>query len=235
MRSGTTPLSDDPGIPSMPVDQLPPKRPPRDPRGAKLVRYEEYIDTQIQSTRRLVRGVDIATVLLVLLTGILAYLLTTAVVEHWLVAGGFGSFTRILLFSALAAGAGYYAIRRLWPLCFRSINPVYAAHTIEQGSPSLKNSLLNLLLFRQKRAEVTDAVYATLEEQAAQRLVRAPVDAAVDRTNLVRLGYLMIVIVTACALYKMFSPKDPLIAVERVLMPWADIAPASRVSIEKVA
>ena len=78
----------------------------------------------------------------------------------------------------LVGSVGYFAYRRLWPLVRRAINPVYAAQTIERSSPTLKNSLINLLLFRQHRAEISDAVYKTLEEQAAHRLTRVPVDAA---------------------------------------------------------
>ena len=58
-----------------------------------------------------------------------------------------------------------------------------------------------------------------------------PIDSAVDRTQLIRFGYVLLAVVAAGALYKVFSPKDPLVAAERVLMPWADIVPASRVSI----
>jgi hypothetical protein len=218
----------------MPVPPPPAERIRPAPRDAKLVRYNEYIDTQIRSTQWMVKVVDVATVLVVTAVGVLAFLLTAAIVEHWLVPGGFNTLTRFVLFAVLAGGFGYYLLRRLWPLSVRSINPVYAAQTIEQGSPSLKNSLLNLLLFRQRRGEITDAVYETLERQAAERLVRVPVDSAVDRTHLIRLGYALVAIVAVAALYKIFSPKDPLVTAERVLMPWADVVPASRVSISNV-
>jgi hypothetical protein len=218
----------------MSVDQLPPGKVRAAQRDAKLVRYEEYIDTQIASTRRLVKAIDITSILLTMIAGTLAFLLAAAVVEHWLVPGGFSFLTRTILFAALASALGTYAVRRLWPLLARQINPVYAAHTIEQGSPSLKNSLLNLLLFRQQRDEITDAVYETLEEQAAQRLVRAPAEAAVDRTYLLRLGYLLVGVVLLVAVYKIASPKDPFVTAVRVLMPWADVVPASRVSISNV-
>ena len=90
------------------------------------------------------------------------------------VVGALGRAGRILVRGAVravwrcwSAASAYFAYRRLWPLCVRAINPVYAAQTIEHGSPSLKNSLINLLLFRQRRSEISDAVYHTLEEQAA--------------------------------------------------------------------
>jgi hypothetical protein len=218
----------------MPVEQLSPPRASRSASESKLVKYDEYIDTQIKNTRRAVKLVDLATSLVLLATGVLAFLLAAAVVEHWLVPGGFSVAVRGVLFAILVGSVGYFAFRRLWPLLRRAINPVYAAQTIEQSSPTLKNSLINLLLFRQHRAEISDAVYKTLEEQAAQRLTRVPVDAAVDRSILIRVGYGLLAVVAVAALYKLFSPKDPFVAAERVLMPWRDIVPASRVTIRDI-
>lgn len=218
----------------MSVDQVTPPKPPRQPNDVKFVRYDDYIESKIQSTRRAVKLVDLTSSLVALGSGVLAYLLVVAVADHWIVPGGFNIGARIVLFAALILSIGHFAVRRLVPLVVRSINPVYAAHAIEEGSPSLKNSLINLLLFRQRRADIPDAVYRTLEEQAAQRLTRVPVDTAVDRSMLIRLGYLLIAVVAVAGLYKVFSPKDPIVAARRVLMPWADIMPASRVAISSV-
>jgi hypothetical protein len=218
----------------MSVEQ-PPVRCERRPKDdTKLVGYDEYIDTQIRSTRRAVKLVDLATALILLAAGMLAFLLTAAVVENWVMPGGYSFIERVALFTVLAAGVVFFAFRWLWPLLARAINPVYAAQAIEQSSPTLKNSLINLLLFRQRRSDISDAVYHTLEEQAAQRLTRVPLDSAVDRTLLIRCGYVLIGIVALAGLYKIFSPKDPLVAARRVLMPWARIVPASRVTITAI-
>jgi hypothetical protein len=200
----------------------------------QLVRYDQYIDAKIRDTRRMVKAVDLAISLVTLATGVLAFLLTFALVEHWLVPSGFSVAVRSLLFAALVSSACVFAYRRLWPLLRRAINPVYAARTIEQSSPTLKNTLVNLLLFRQRRSEVSDAVYHTLEEQAAHRLTRVHVDSAVDRGQLIHLGYVLVGVVAFAAIYKIASPKDPIVAAERVLLPWADIVPASRVRISAV-
>ncbi|MEX0614241.1 MAG: hypothetical protein WD738_18010 [Pirellulales bacterium] len=221
----------------MSTDQLSQRRGPHSRGDMKLVQYDEYIDTQVESTRRLVKVVDLATSLVVLAASVLAFLLAAAVVEHWLVPGGFPLAVRTALFVLLAGAVVYFAYRRLWPLAVHTINPVYAAQAIEVAAatgPSLKNSLINLLLFRQRRSEISDAVYQTLEEQAAQRLSRVPVDAAVDRSLLIRFGYVLLAVAASAALYKVFSPKDPLITAQRVLMPWAQIVPASRVKISGV-
>src|SRR3990172_2746313 len=168
----------------MAVGQLPPERVAAT-RDAQLVHYDQYIDTQIGRTRRMIKAVDVAAALILPATGVIAFLLAVALVEHWLVPGGFGTTGRFVLFAVLVSGAGYIVYRRLAPLFVRPINPVYAAQAIEQNSPSLKNSLLNLLLFRQHRTEISDAVYETLEAEAAQRLTRVPIDSAVDRTHLI--------------------------------------------------
>ena len=73
----------------MSVDQLPSGKARSPARDAKLVRYDQYIDTQIASTRRLVKFVDVTTVLVTLAASVLAFLLAVAVVEHWFVSGGF--------------------------------------------------------------------------------------------------------------------------------------------------
>jgi hypothetical protein len=218
----------------MSVGQLPPPRARRATDDTKLVQYDQYIDTQIQSTRRAVKAVDWATALVELSAGVIAFLLAVAIVEHWLVPGGFPVGVRTALFLCLIGTLSYFAYRRLWPLCRRAINPVYAAHAIEQHSPTLKNSLINLLLFRQNRSQVSEAVYHTLEEQAAHGLTRVSVESAVDRSLLIRVGYVLLAVVALASLYKILSPKDPLVAAERVLFPWSDIVPASRVSIDAV-
>ncbi len=214
--------------------EAPPSRPRPTPPNATVVEYDEYIDKRIGQTRRTVWTVELASALVALVAGVLAFLFTAALIEHWLLPGGFGVVGRTLLFGALVGGAAYFGYRRIWPLLVRRINPVYAAQTIEQSSPSLKNSLINLLLFRQRRGELADAVYETLEEQAAQRLTRVPAEAAVDRTHLIRLGYVLVAVVVVAMLYRVVSPKDPLVTAERVLMPWADVVPASRVEITAV-
>src|SRR5262245_16033984 len=133
----------------MAVDQVPSRPAARPSDGTKLVRYHDYIDTKIESTRRTVKLVDLATSFVALAVGVLLFLLVVTVAEHWVVRGGLSIAARWAFFVMLVAYVAYFAYRRLWPLCIRAINPVYAAQTIEQASPALKNSLINLLMFRE--------------------------------------------------------------------------------------
>jgi hypothetical protein len=217
----------------MSVDRISPRQ-PRPAGDTKLVRYEDFIESKIEGTRRMVKVVDLAAALVTLLVCVLVFLLVVTIIEHWIVRGGFNIAERTVLFAILVGAIGWFGYRRVWPLLVHTINPVYAAHTIEHSSPTLKNSLINLLLFRQRRSEVSDAVYRTLEEQAAHGLTRVPVETSVDRSLLIRLGYVLLAVVAFAGLYKVISPKDPIISAERILLPWADIVPASRVTIADV-
>jgi hypothetical protein len=200
----------------------------------KLVEYERYIDAQLAKTRRHVRSVDLSGSLMLLLAGSLAFFLAVAVLDHWVVPGGLGFWMRMLLCLSYFGAVGTYIYRTVAPLAWRRINPVYAAQSIERSEPKLKNSLINFLLFREKRAALPAVVYEGLEEQAATSLSKAPVEAAVDRTQLIHIGYLLLGVLVLAAAYKLFSPKDPLATLGRVIAPWADIQAPTRVTIADV-
>jgi hypothetical protein len=203
---------------------------PAAPLSPALLDSEHFIDEHIRRTRRTLKLIDLSAGVLTLLVGLLAFLLVAGLIDHWVVPGGLGTLGRNVLFGVLLVGLSWYAWRQFVPL-LRSINPVYAAHTIEKSSPTLKNSLLNLLLFRSRRQQMSAKVYYALEQQAAQRLSAAPADAALDRAALLRLGYMLVLVVAACALYSVVSPKNLAVSAGRVLAPWADLAAPSRVKI----
>ena len=195
---------------------------------------EQFIHEQVSRTRRTLKIVDLATSLIVLVAGLLGLLLLVAMADHWVVPGGLGMEIRFAVFFLALAASLWYGWKHLWPHLVYRVNPVYAAQTIERSSPSLKNSLLNLLLFGQQRETIPEAVYHTLEHQAAERLKRVTVENAVDRSRLIHIGYLFAALVVLIALYKILSPKDPFVSARRIVMPWAEIAAPSRVSIENV-
>jgi hypothetical protein len=163
--------------------------------------------------------------------GTLLLLLAAAVADHWIV--GLGAAARLLMLAVVVIWNGYCGWRWVMPSLVRRINPLYAADAIERQEPSLKNSLINYLLVRE-HPEETAVVRDALERQAAYDLAAVPVDTAVDRTHVLRLGYALVAVVLAFAVYKVASPKDPFRTVARVLAPLADIARPSRVTIREV-
>ncbi|REK11399.1 MAG: hypothetical protein DWQ37_14030 [Planctomycetota bacterium] len=203
-------------------------------RPAELVEFEEFIEGQLHKTRNQVRGVDIATSVMVLVAGTLGFFLFAVLVDHWASGGGLNFWGRLFLLAIYVAGATWWITTQIVPLVVKRINPLYAAATIERSRPTLKNALVNFLLFRANPSGVHSKVYAAIEEQAATNLASVEVESAVDRSRLIRLGYVLVGLLLVAALYTFLSPKDLFQSVGRVAMPWADIGPATQTTIEDV-
>lgn len=194
--------------------------------------YDRFIDQQVAKTGAQVKLVDLCSSLMILGAGVLSFLLIVTVLDHWIVALGAGG--RWLALVLLLGFAGCFLVLVVLPLLVGRVNPLFAARTIEQSEPSLKNSLINFLLFRSDRAGVRAVVYQTLEERAAADLKAVPIETAVDRTRLIRIGYLLSGVLAVCAAYTVLTPKSPFQSISRILAPWAEIAKPSRVRIEDV-
>jgi hypothetical protein len=206
-------------------------RSPKTPRGGEWVEYDQFIDRQIRKTRGQVKGVEIASALMALATGAVAFFLLAALLDHWVFPHGLGFWGRLVCLAIFLAGAGYYAAEKLLPWLIYRINPIYAAQTIEKSRPTLKNSLINFLFLRSQSAPVSAAVYRAVEQQAATGLSRVAVESAVDRSRLIHVGYALLAAVGLFAAYFLFSPKNPWDTVGRVIMPWANIQVPTRVEI----
>ena len=190
------------------------------------------IERQLDVTRRQVWTVEIGAVLVAWLAGVILYLLTVVVIDHWLVTLGVAG--RLLALAIFVGSSAGYFVLAVWPLLMRRINPVYAARAIEESSPSLKNSLINFLLLKKDNRGVKEAILSAVERRAASDIAAVPVDLAVDRSKLIRLGYVLVGALSLFALYKIQSPKDPFRTVARMLAPWADIEKPARVSVTDV-
>jgi len=198
-----------------------------------------FIDKRLRQTRRQVKSVDIWARLITLAAGTLAYLLAATLIDHWLIPGGLGFWGRLVLFAGLLTGAGFYLAIFIAPLVIRRVNPIFAAYSIEESRPSLKNSLINLLYLRRDRNAVEQddlarGIYQALERKAAADLAQIPAETAVDRSLVIRLGCFLAAILAVCCLYLALSPKSPLASFGRVFWPWADIKAPTRVAIDDV-
>ncbi len=205
-------------------------RPPKPP-GGEWIEYDQFIDRQIRKTRGQVKGVEIASALMTLATGALAFFLIAAVLDQWVLTHGLGFWGRLVCLALFLGGAGYYAAEKLLPWLIYRINPIYAAQAIEKSRPTLKNSLINFLFLRGQSAHVPKAIYEAVEQQAANGLSRVTVESAVDRSRLIHIGYALLTVVGLFAAYFLFSPKSPWDTFERVMLPWANKPAPTRVEI----
>lgn len=165
-------------------------------------------------------------------TGLLAYLLTLSIIDAWLF--DLGVWGRSLAAIVLLVALSVYVLLRIVPLLIGKINPLYAARMIESSGDTFKNSLINSLSLRQGDDGVNAAVMGAVESDAAHRLSQLPIENAVDRSRLIKIGYLMAGVLILCAAYKILSPKDPIPTLARIAAPLADISRPSRVRITEV-
>lgn len=215
-----------------------PNYPGQTPSGAPVpgaaVNYGHYVNEQIEHTRDQVKLMEVASESALLIVVFLGYVLAWVVADHWLVAGGLSVALRFVAFAVLVVlGVGLYCWRIL-PLLIRRINPIYAAAAIEKSQPSLKNSLINFLMLRRDSAALPQVVVQMVEQRAASDLSHTPIDSAVDRSRVLRFSYILLALAFLFVGYKVFSPKDPLQSAGRMMFPWADLAPATRVTIREL-
>ncbi len=198
----------------------------------KVVGYDEFVDGQLSKVRSYIKLSDLAGRAITLAAAVVLSLILLVIVDHWVC--DLGRWGRLGALVSLVLGAGYYFIRYLLPEFVRQINPAYAAQVIERTEPSLKNSLINFVMLRPKRAQLMDVVYQEVEHQAAQRLSKVEIDTTVDQTSLIRILLAFLLILCAFAGYTMLSPKSPFRTLARIASPFSDIARPSRVQISDV-
>ena len=201
---------------------------------APATAHASYIEEKLEKTGGDVRLVEVTAAVLTIFVLLLVYLLAMVVIDHWIVPTGLHGGIRAFALLLLLGGLVFYATRNLLPHLLYRINPAFAAHTIERSQPSLKNSVLNFLLLRQQVRHVPEVVIRGLEKQAATGLSHVSVDSVVDHRQLVRGGVALVGVLLLCGLYMIFSPKNMLPSVGRLLVPWADIDPVTRVRIKHV-
>ena len=193
---------------------------------------DRYLARRLEAAGADYKGVALTTFILGALVGTIAWAACGILVEHWLVSGGL---PRVVRWGWLAAGLVALvaaAVRWLLPLVRYKVNLVYAAHAIERSNPDLHNDLVNTVLVKARPEGSAAVVVRSLEKRAAKRLADVPADAVIDRTQAVRLAYLLAVLVGAACLYELLAPKSLLVSAARLVAPWAGIAAPSRVWIE---
>ncbi|MFN9717222.1 MAG: hypothetical protein ACK58L_00915 [Planctomycetota bacterium] len=192
---------------------------------------DEFIQYQINEARSRIKSTDLLTA--TALTGLLmiTYVLVFTIFDHWVVEGGFNSWTRAGMLVIVLSICGTIAYRYiLRPWC-RHIHPLYAARVLDKTSEGLEGSLLTLVDLQAGGRKSDESIQRTLEKRAAVRLADLQVDEAIDRRLLIRLTAALFVVTAMTCLYAVFSPKS--ISLLRPLSV-ADTTVATRTVIDDV-
>ena len=198
----------------------------------QATRVQQYVDGQLEKTRRQVRWNDLIVACLSWAAAVAAFLLTLALIDAWVVS--FSTTWRWIAWATLMLGSAAWLVLAIVPLFLRKINLDYAAQMIEQATPDVKNSILNYSLLRKPDKPINAAVMDAVSRQAAHKLNAIPSDNTIDRSQLIRVGFILVGLMVFAVAYKLISPRDPLQTVQRILFPGQALAKPASVQISEV-
>ena len=188
-----------------------------------------YLVQAAKTMRRVELGIGIAG----WLCTIVVFLLTVILIDHWL--WPLNTFARFAVLFFLIAWSAWWIPRRILPLLFQSIHPEHAARKIESQFPEMKESLISWLQLSTSENTAPKGVLAVVGRFAVRNLGGQDSSNIVDSANLIRIAALLFGFLLTGTVYLFVSPKSGTTSLSRMLMPWANIAPAARVRILNVA
>lgn len=198
----------------------------------RTARVQQFIRRQIGSTTRQVKTTDLITSCVQIILFTLVFFLVVAIIDAWV--WPLSTTWRLLALVVWIAGTVYLAATRLVPLLIRRVNPLFAARMIEQAKPEFKNSLVNCLELEKSADGIPRPILDAVSYQAATHLDSVKDQQLVDRSGLIRVGFLLVAVVAAFVAYGLFSPKNPLQSIGRILAPFADLAKPASVRISEI-
>lgn len=200
---------------------------------------ERRIEERIRSLGRRIGWVELSWRILIWLVGVVGFLFVFSACDQWLFSRGMPDGIRWAAWTVLAGFSAVWLGLVVGPYFLYRIHPLFAAYVLEKAVPGLKHAVMGFLLLRERRRDfehdpLSRHVFLGLEQKAAT-VESVPLDAVVDRGLVVRWAAILAGVIAVFCLYIIFSPKNVLVSTARVLIPWADIAPATRARIEDVS
>jgi hypothetical protein len=202
---------------------------------------DETLDRQINETRHFIRHIDLFLSFFSLLTILLAVLFAAVLADHWFFADGLSLFLRLGIFAVLLFIIAFYIYRRIVPLLLYPINPVYAASLLEESTPSLKNSIVNWILLRKERLEqenytdkLAERMFDGVTQTAVSSVNKISSERAVDLRCLTRWGIALTLCFLFFVVYALFSPKNPLTSLARIILPISNIEKPQAIRFQNI-
>ncbi|MBU6387508.1 MAG: MSCRAMM family adhesin SdrC, partial [Planctomycetes bacterium] len=168
-----------------------------------------------------------------ILVGVLLFsILSFVLIDHWV--WEFNQPVRFCLWIGLAAWSLWWFFRRVLPPMRYKIHPEYAARQFELQDPRSKDSLISWIQLNQAANTAPKSVLNFVGRYAFGFLRNSDASQVADNANLIRLSAACFGCLLCTMIYFFASPKSGLTSAARMLMPWANIAPATRVQFANI-
>ncbi|MCE2784200.1 MAG: hypothetical protein LW699_04890, partial [Pirellula sp.] len=169
---------------------------------------------------------------MILLSTLLFSIFLFVLIDHWI--WEFNQPIRLALWIGLVLWSIGWFIRRILPPMRFKIHPEYAARQFELQDPRSKDSLISWIQLNDPTHPAPKSVLNFVGRYAFGFLRNSDATQVADTGNLVRLTAAFFGCLLCTLIYFFASPKSGLTSTARMLLPWANIAPATRVQFTQV-
>ncbi len=139
---------------------------------------------------------------------------------------------RTALLTAILATVMYFGFTSLLVPFFRSISRLYVARRVEIAFPHFRESLTTFV--EMKRRSRTRGAGPLVAHRAAEALGGVDIDAGLDTSRFVKLGYAAVALIVVAFAYSALSSKSMYVSLVRITNPWSMAAPPTRTRILSV-
>ncbi|MCE2753081.1 MAG: hypothetical protein LW720_14475, partial [Pirellula sp.] len=153
-------------------------------------------------------------------------------IDHWI--WEFNQPIRLAIWIGLVLWSIWWFSRRILPPMRFKIHPEYAARQFELQDPRSKDSLISWIQLNDQTHPAPKSVLNFVGRYAFGFLRNSDATQVADTGNLVRLSAAFFGCLLCTLIYFFASPKSGLTSTARMLLPWANILPATRVQFTQV-
>ena len=195
---------------------------------------DDLVEARIDEACRSLWWAELVRRSLRLVMGILAAVIAWIVVDHWIYAAS--PIVRMLALGSGIIAVMAYVYLQIWPLVGTSVQPEYAARSLEKTNPELRHSLTSYVTLRRHRQDggLSGRVVRSLGSSTANYL-KTHDELPLEATGTMRWWVATAVMLAGLLAYAALSPKNSLQSVSRLLAPMAELQPSTRVQITDVS
>jgi len=186
----------------------------------------------ILESAKTIHRTELTMALLKWMFAVVALFFTLVLIDQWL--WSLNTAARYIFWVGFIGGTGFWFARYVLPLIGRRIHPHYAARRIESTLPELKDGLITWVQLSDSDSPPPKSVLNAVGRYVAKQLKGQDVASVIDQLNPLKLAAALMGLTLLGAIYLATSPKSVPATIQRLLMPWANVAPATRVQIVSV-
>lgn len=184
--------------------------------------YRRYLDDRLTQARHRVTATDAVTGVALISVAAVCYVLAAIMLDQWF---EFSGTVRLLFLLGFVVVSAAFLVRWVILPSLRKVNPLFAARQVEAVDPKMKNSVTSYVELVDRRGEIPDPIFRTIESKAASDLARVKIEDAIQSKHVLPALYLLAAVIVIFCAYSFFTTKSFASSFQRVLLPLADIAP----------